>query len=386
MTAAPASAPPDTGPGGGRSMLAAVLRAPGQPLTVETVELAPPGAGEVLVRVEAAGICHTDQHYMAGDMTCLLPAVMGHEGAGIIESVGPGVSRFAPGQRVCMMWRPRCGECRYCVTGFPAMCERAVVQSTYGGLLDGTSRLRLGGGPLHHLLGASCFAQYAVVSERAVVAVPDDVPPEIAAIAGCAVITGVGAVLNAVGACAGRSLAVFGAGGVGLSAVLGAQLAGANPIVVVDVVPERLQMALDLGATHVVDASAADPVEQLAEIVPGGLDFAIEAIGRPESIAQAFTALRPRGTVVVVGLGRIDTTVSLPLNQWVQREKRVIGSLYGSANPVVDLPRLFDLYRSGRLRLDALIGTRYPLAAVNEAYADLASGVVGRGVLLPWNS
>jgi len=368
-----------------RTVRAAVLRRPGDPLRVEEVRLDPPRAGELLVRIEAAGVCHTDQHYMAGDLPSLLPAVVGHEGAGIVEAVGDGVSRVEPGQRVCLLWRPRCGECRYCVTGSPALCERAVVQSTYGGLLDGTSRLRLAdGGNLHHLMGASCFAQYAVVSERAVVAVPDDVPPEIAAIAGCAVITGVGAVLNAIGACAGQSLVVFGAGGVGLSSVMGARLAGANPVIAVDVVADRLGAALELGATHVVDASDADVLAELRRLVPGGLDNAIEAIGRPETLALAFESLRPQGQLVPVGLSRPDTTLSVPLNQVVQREKRIVGSLYGSSNPVVDLPRIFGLYRSGRLPLDGLLGARYPLGRINDAYDDLCRGAVGRGVVLPW--
>jgi Zn-dependent alcohol dehydrogenase len=369
-----------------RAVRAAVLREPDGPVTVEDVRLDPPGRAEVLVRVEAAGVCHTDQHYMSGDLVCPLPVVVGHEGAGTIEAVGPDVTRFRPGQRVCLLWRPRCGECDYCVTGAPTMCERAAVQAASGGLLDGTSRLHLaGGGDLHHLLGASCFAQYAVVSERAVVAVPDGVPAEIAAVAGCAVITGVGAVLNAVGPCAGRSLAVFGAGGVGLSAVLGARLAGAHPIIAVDVVPARLALATDLGATAVVDASAvADVPAELHRLAPRGLDHAVEAVGRPDTLAQAFAALRPRGQLVAVGLAHRETALSVPLNQLVQREKRIVGSLYGSANPVVDLPRLFGLYRSGRLPLDALLGRRYPLAEIEAAYADLRAGVPGRGVVLPW--
>jgi Zn-dependent alcohol dehydrogenase len=369
-----------------RAVRAAVLHTPGKPWRVEEVQLDPPRPGEVLVRIEAAGVCHTDQHYMAGDLPSRLPAVVGHEGAGIVEAAGDGVREAEPGQRVCLMWRPRCGECRYCVTGRPVMCERAVVQSTYGGLLDGTSRLHLADGrDLHHLLGASCFAQYAVVSERAVVPVPDDVPPQIAAISGCAVITGVGAVLNAVGPCAGQSLVVFGAGGVGLSAVMGARLAGANPIIAVDVVADRLAAARELGATHVVDASGgADVLDALRQIVPGGLDHAVEAIGRPDTLALAFEALRPRGQLVPVGLSRPDTQLSVPLNQVVQREKRITGSLYGSSNPVVDLPRIFGLYRAGQLPLDALLGQRYPLDRINDAYGDLRGGAVGRGVVEPW--
>ncbi|GHJ40898.1 zinc-binding dehydrogenase [Streptomyces sp. TS71-3] len=368
-----------------RTVRAAVLRRAGEPLGVEDVLLDAPLAGEVLVRIDAAGVCHTDLHYMAGDLSSRLPAVIGHEGTGVVEAVGEGVTLVAAGQRVCLLWRPRCGECRYCVTGAPAMCERAAVQAAYGGLLDGTSRLRLpDGGALHHLMGASCFARYAVVSERAVVAVPDGVPAEVAAVAGCAVITGVGAVLNAVGGCAGASLAVFGAGGVGLSAVMGARLAGAFPVIAVDVVAERLDTAVELGATHVVDASRRDVAAELRRLVPGGLDHAIEAIGRPDVLAIAFDALRPRGQLVPIGLSRPDTALSVPLNQVVQHEKRIVGSLYGSSNPVVDLPRLFALHAAGRLPLDRLVGRTYPLEQINDACDDLGRGAVGRGVVLPW--
>jgi Zn-dependent alcohol dehydrogenase len=378
-----------TGTAGGgtalRTTRAAVLRVPGQPLDICEVLLDPPGPTEILVRVDAAGVCHTDQHYMSGDLSCPLPVVVGHEGAGTVEAVGAAVTRFRPSERVCLMWRPRCGECRYCIAGAPTMCERARGQAASGGLLDGASRLHLAdGGDLRHLLGVSCFAQHAVVSERAAVPVPDDVPAEVAAIAGCAVITGVGAVLNAVGACAGSSLVVFGVGGVGLCAVMGARIAGAHPIVAVDVVPQRLAAAQEFGATHVLQADMDDVRAELERIAPGGIDVAIEAVGRPETAALAFDCLRPQGLLVAVGLTHRDAVVQVPLNQLVQREKRIVGSLYGSANPLLDLPRLFDLYRAGRLPLERLLGRRYGLDEINSAYADLSAGAVGRGVILPW--
>ncbi|MEV5503032.1 Zn-dependent alcohol dehydrogenase [Nonomuraea fuscirosea] len=367
-------------------MRAALLEHVGAPLAVRDLRLDPPHAGEVLVRVEAAGVCHSDQHYLTGDLRCPLPVVPGHEGAGVIEEVGPGVTGLQAGDRVCLMWRPRCGQCPYCLAGRPALCEAAGIQASSGGLLDGTTRLRDGDTRVHHLLGVSCFAEYCVVSERAVVPVPPEVPPEIAAIAGCAVITGVGAVLNAVGECAGDAIVIFGAGGVGLSSVLGARLAGANPIIVVDVVAERLAMAARLGATHTVDASSQDVAAAVRDIRPRGAEWAIEAIGRPATLETAFDVLRPGGTLVAVGLGAVGTTFAVPLNLLVQREKRVVGSLYGSANPLIDLPRLFDLYLAGRLPLGELIGRSYPLDHVNAAFADLAGGSVGRGVLLPWGS
>lgn len=366
------------------TMRAAVLREAGMPLTIEDVDLAPPRVGEIVVRVEASGVCHSDYHYMTGDISCPLPVVLGHEGAGVVEEIGPGArGKLVVGDRVAMMWRPRCGECRPCVTGNPVLCQSGPQQAATGGLLDGTSRLSHDGEKLHHFLGVSCFAERVVVSEKSVVPVPEGVPPQIAAIAGCAVITGVGAVLNAIGECAGESLLVIGAGGVGLSSVMGARLAGANPIVVVDVDPEKLTLAAQLGATHTIDATDGDTVEQVLALAPDGMTWAIEAVGRAATLQQAFDCLAPAGTLVAVGLGRVGETFVIPVNTLVQRQKRVIGSLYGSANPLIDLPKIFDLYLAGRLPLDALIGASYSLEQVNEAYDALVHGAVGRAVVVP---
>ncbi len=365
-------------------MRAAVLHEVGTPLAIEDLVLEPPRAGEVQVRIEAAGVCHSDYHYMTGDLRCPLPVVVGHEGAGVVEDVGAGVETVRAGDMVALLWRPRCGRCPYCLTGQPVLCRLGRVQATTGGLPDdGTTRLRLGDRQVHHLMGVSCFAERVVVSEKSVVRVPDGVPPRIAAITGCAVITGVGAVLNVLGNCAGRSLLVLGAGGVGLSAVMGARLVGADPIVVVDVDAAKLALAERLGATHVVDAGRADPVEAVMTELPDGVDAAIEAVGRAETIQQAFACLRGGGTIVAVGLARAGATVQLPINELVQRQKRVIGSLYGSANALVELPRLLALYLAGRLPLDALVGEQYALESVNEAYAALTRGAVGRAVLVP---
>ena len=313
-------------------MRAAVLREPGLPLEIEDVELDAPRAGELTVRVEAAGVCHSDLHYMVGDITCRLPVVLGHEGAGIVEALGPRTSGgIAIGARVAFMWRPHCGRCVACISGNPVLCASGRVQATTGGLLDGTTRLRIGGETLHHFLGVSCLAERVVISELAVVPVPDGVPAEIAAITGCAVVTGVSAVLNVVQRAAGRGIVVFGVGGVGLSSVMGARLVGADPIVAVDVDvdEDRLALARRLGATHTANAGSPDAVEL------------------------------------------------------VQGQKRIVGSLYGSANPLIDLPRIFGLYLSGRLPPDDLIGERFPFEAVNEAYAKLTMGGVGRSVVVP---
>jgi Zn-dependent alcohol dehydrogenase len=360
-----------------------VLHHVGEPVVIEDVELDPPRAGEVRVAIEAAGVCHSDHHYMVGDIPCPLPIVLGHEGAGIVVETGPGVSEVSPGDRVAMLWRPRCGRCDYCLSGRPVLCRGGRLQATTGGLLDGTSRLHLGQTQVHHFLGVSCFAEEAVVSETSLVRVPDGVPAQVAAIAGCAVITGVGAVVNVVERAAGATLLIFGAGGVGLSATMGARLIGAAEIIVVDVDDARLDLAARFGATRVVNATREDLADVLLAISPEGVDWAIEAIGNPATLRQAVAALRPGGTLVAVGLTRTDATFEVPVNELVQRQKRIVGSLYGSANPAIDLPKLFSLYLSGRLPLDDLLGTRYPLQDLNLAYAELLSGAVGRGVVEP---
>ncbi|MGI8456779.1 MAG: zinc-binding dehydrogenase [Propionibacteriaceae bacterium] len=365
-------------------MRAAVLRETGTPLHLEDVELDPPRTGEVLVRVEAAGVCHSDLHYLTGDLTAKLPIVVGHEGAGIVESVGPGVGgRVVVGDRVALLWRPRCGECDACVAGNPVLCRFGRVLAMTNGLMDGTTRLHGNGERIHHLMGVSCFAERVVVSATSVLKVPDGVPPEIAAISACAVITGVGAVLNAVDRPAGRPLAVFGAGGVGLAAVMGAALTGAHPVIAVDLDPRRLELARRVGATDVVDARRSDVVDQVLQLSGGGVPWAVDAVGRPETMRQAVDSLAPAGTLVAIGLSRADATFAVPVNDLVQRQKRIVGSLYGSSNPRLDLPRIFALYLAGRLPLDELVGGRRPLAEVNEAYADLRGGGVGRTILVP---
>ncbi len=338
------------------------------------------------MKIEAAGVCHSDYHYMTGDLTGPLPLVLGHEGAGVVEEVGDGASgRIRVGDRVALLWRPRCGQCAACISGNPVLCERGPVQAQSGGLPDGTSRLSFpGGGELHHLMGVSCFAERVVVNENAAVRVPDGVPSDVAAISACAVITGVGAVFHEVHEAEGRPLLVFGAGGVGLSSVMGAALVGAHPVIVVDVDDAKLERARELGATHTVNARNEDVVERVLAITGGaGLPWAIEAIGRAQTLEQAIACVAPGGTLVAVGLGAAAAGFQVPLNQLVQRQKRIVGSLYGSSNPQLDLPRIFSLYLAGKLPIDRLIGDRLPLTEFAEAYQRLAAGGVGRGILVP---
>ncbi|NBE95149.1 zinc-binding dehydrogenase [Nonomuraea sp. KC401] len=364
-------------------MRAAVLREPGSPLTVEDIDLAVPQRREVQVRVEAAGVCHSDLHYMTGDLQGRLPAVLGHEGVGIVEGVGPGVTRVAPGDRVVMTWRPRCGECEFCTSGRPALCVLGRVQGTTGGLPDGTTRLSAGGETVHHLMGVSCFAERCVVSDRSVVVIPKDVSAEVAAIVGCAVVTGVGAVLNVMSTATAEPVVVIGAGGVGLSTVMGLTLVGAAPIVVVDTVDARLRLARELGATHTVDATTDDLTAVLDEVAPGGARWAVDAVGAPATMEQAFASLSTAGTLVAVGLGRVGAGFTVPVNALVQQERRVVGSLYGSSNPVVQIPQILDLHQRGLLPLDRLVGRRFALDEVNEAYSALTAGATGRSVIVP---
>lgn len=365
---------------------AAVLREVGGPVAVEEIELAPPGPEEIVVEIEAAGVCHTDVHYQRGDLVSRLPVVLGHEGAGRVIGKGARVSGgIEVGDRVALLWRPNCGRCVPCITGHPVMCERGPVQAQSGGLPDGTSRMSVDGGTLHHLMGASSFSERVVVHSRSVVKVPDDVPADIAAIAGCAVVTGLGAVRNVIGGCAGESLVVFGAGGVGLSAIMGARLAGANPIIAVDVDENKLALARELGATVTIDGRD-DVAERIRDATGGGSHWAIEAVGLPQTLQTAVAAARPGGTVVAIGLGRVGQTFEVPVNELVQKQKRLIGSLYGSSIPQVDLPIIFDLYREGRLPLERLLGDSYPLENLDEAFAALQNGALGRSIVRPGGS
>lgn len=362
-------------------MKAAVLHRPGQPLAVEDVDLDDPGPGEVTIRVLAAGVCHSDLHYMNGDLNTRLPAVLGHEGTGVVEQVGEGVTRVGPGDTVITLWRPRCGDCEFCTTGRPALCALGRVHPASGGLLDGTSRLNLNGEKVHHLMGVSCFAEKCVVSERSVIVIDPAVPPEVAAIAGCAVVTGVGAALNVMKDATGEGVVVIGTGGVGLSAVMGLRLVGADPIVAVDTVDAKLDKAREVGATHAVNVRTQRLADELTRISPRAMAWSLDAVGAPQTLAQAIEVVGTGGTTVAVGLGKAGATAAVPINPLVQQEKRLIGSLYGSANTPVDIPKLIDLFRTGRLPLDKLLGEQYELSQINEAYAALSRGAAGRAVI-----
>jgi S-(hydroxymethyl)glutathione dehydrogenase/alcohol dehydrogenase len=361
------------------STRAAVLRAFDQPLTIETIALDDPGQGEVVVRLAAVGVCHSDQHMLGGAFKTPLPAVLGHEGAGIVEHVGPGVRGIGPGEHVVLAWIPSCGRCRYCATGRPALCADRQGAERRGG----PPRLHDARGEgIHQFLDTSAYAERVLVREEGVIPVPADVPLEIAALVGCAVLTGIGAVTRTARIEPGSTVAVIGTGGVGLNVIQGAALAGAARIIAVDRRPAALELARRFGATDTLDASdpaTGDPAKALRKLTGGGVDYAFEVVGRPETIAQAWESLAPGGRAVVVGLTQPQDKVSLRAD--FLSEKALLGCIFGSSVPRVDVPRVLELYHRGRLKLDELATRRYTLDQVNEALAALAGPEAGRGVI-----
>jgi NDMA-dependent alcohol dehydrogenase len=361
---------------------AAVFYEPGVPFSLETLELAPPQAGEVLVKVAAAGVCHSDWHLMTGATKHVTPVVPGHEGAGIVEAVGPGVTRVKPGDHVALNWAPNCGACFYCLHDRPSLCSTYVAPRWAGTMLDNTTRLSKNGQPVYHFSNLACFAERTVVPEPCCVPLNKQIPLTVAALIGCAVTTGVGAVLNTAKIRPGSRVAVFGAGGVGLSVIMGAKLAGASQIIVIDTSEAKGDMAQAFGATDVL-MSGPTVVESIQSLTEGrGADYVFEAIGLPAVQEQCLTAVRPGGTVVLVGISPMGSNTNLPGAILARQEKTVMGSYYGSANPVRDFPLLADLYLRDKLDLDRMVSKTYRLAQINEAYADMLSGENARGVIV----
>jgi S-(hydroxymethyl)glutathione dehydrogenase / alcohol dehydrogenase len=360
-------------------MRAAVLHEHRRPFVIEELDLAPPGPAEVEVRLQASGVCRSDWNTVTGDTPSPLPAVLGHEGAGVVERVGPGVSAVEAGDHVVLSWLPSCGRCARCTSGRLTLCEVAGPALLAGTLLDGTTRLSLDGRPVHHYSFLSTFAERTVVPEASCVRIRADAPFPVAALVGCAVTTGVGAVLNRARVTAGSSVVVVGAGGVGLSAILAARLAGASTVVAVDPAAPRRALALELGATHAVDP--ADAAVAVGDLTHGGADYAIESSGATGAVPAAYAAVRRGGTLVCVGIPPEGATVELPGASLVRDEKVVTGSLYGSCRPHTDMPMLLDLFMSGRLPLDRLVGATYPLEEIDRAFAELRDGAGVRTVI-----
>jgi len=360
------------------NIVAPVLHAVGGPIRLEEVDLDEPRAGEVRVQLAASGVCHSCLHVVDGSLTgAPLPIVLGDEGAGIVESVGPGVETVGPGDHVIISWAPTCGRCRMCIVGRPVLCER---QSAFGYMADGTTRMHLDGRDVHHF-GVSTYAPSIVIPESCAIRIRDDMPLDRAALIGCCVPTGVGAVVNTAGVRPGQSVAVFGCGGIGLNSIQGARLVSASQIIAVDLAEPKLRAAESFGATHAVNAAVADVPAAIRSIVPRGVDCAVVAVGSARAIEQAWASLAPGGICVVVG--RVPIGASIPINSDVLvAERRLTGSIYGSVRPSLDFPWLVDAYMSGGLLIDELITQRYALAEINEAHRALAAGENLRGLIV----
>ena len=360
---------------------AAGLRVPGAGLSIEALEQEPPRAGEVLVRMGAAGVCASDHHVIEGSAVLPLPSVLGHEGAGTVEEVGPGVRSVKPGDRCVLSFVSSCGHCRMCRSGSPQLCDTN--QQTGVRQYDGTARLRDGdGNDVFQMSKLGVFAERIVSPAQACTPIPDEVPMEVAALIGCSVTTGFGSVINAPGAGPGMSVAVFGCGGVGLNVIQGARVLNASRIIAVDLYEHKLEFATRFGATDRVDASNGDPVSAIKELTGGGVDFAFDVFGSPETTSQAVDCLGKNGTAVLVGLAPLGERAGIDLVDLVRSQKHLVGAYYGSASPHETFRTVIGLYLRGELDLDGIVQRRYLLDEIGEGFAALERAENGRGVIV----
>ena len=364
-------------------MKAAVLNAFGERLTLDDVVLDPPGPGEVLVKVGAAGVCHSDLRLAEGGLGReRIPIVLGHEGAGLVVSVGEGVSHVAPGDHVAFSINPACGQCEFCREGKPTLCAVAASNGGHGTLMDGTTRLRrVSGEPLKHFLFVSCFAEFCVVPGASALPIPTGLPLWQAALVGCAVVTGVGAVRNVARVAPGDSVCVIGCGGVGLQVVLAARLAGAGRIIAVDRSAEKLDRARAHGATEGVDASQADAARRVRKLSAGGVDHAIEVVGAASTIRLAWDVLRPGGSAVIVGLAPVGLEVAIPAIEFLSA-KSLKGCYYGSGHPAEEIPELARMVAEGRFPLADSVSHFTDLNGIDDAFGRMRDGVGARTVVL----
>jgi len=359
---------------------AAVLHEPGKPLAIERVRMTGLARGDVLVRIRASGLCHTDLEVMQGAIAYPMPMILGHEGAGVVEAVGEGVTAVSPGDHVVCSWNPHCGHCWYCERGEPILCEPYLGNMRRGRLLDGGSRYELGGRPVNHFSVVSSHAEYCVVPESGAVRVPKEIPFDRACLIGCGVMTGVGAACRLAQVEAGASVAVIGCGAVGLNCVQGARIQHAAIIIAIDTDPARLARAREFGATHAILASDTAHDEVRALTAGRGADYVFESAGAESALQLMLEALRPGGQAVILGKTAVNRKVSLRFGS-LMGEKRIIRSSYGGARPRRDFPWLAGLYLDGTLKLDELITRRMPLEDINEGFAAMGRGELVRAVL-----
>ena len=354
-----------------------------QPLKIKEVELAPPGHDEVLIRIRAAGLCHSDLSVISGDRPRPVPMVLGHESAGEVVECGSGVTDLAPGDRVVLVFMPSCGCCMPCMEGRPALCEPGAASNGAGTLLSGARRLAINGQLVNHHVGVSCFADYAVVSRRSCVKLEANISFEEASLFGCAVLTGVGAVINTARLQAGTTAAVLGLGGVGLSALLAAVASGAREVVALDLNEDKLALARELGATATVNAGDPDAMEQVKALTKGGVDVAFEMAGAIAAMELAWRITRRGGSTVTAGLPHPDKRFALPPVQLVAEERILRGSYIGSSVPTRDIPRYIEMYQRGKLPVDRLMGEKLTLTDINRGFDRMASGISMRDVIVP---
>ena len=352
-----------------------------RPLTIQTVELDPPGPGEVLVKIAAAGLCHSDLSVINGDRPRPMPMAIGHEAAGIVAAIGPEVTDLEPGDHVVMVFMPSCGHCVPCSEGRPALCEPGAAANGAGTLLSGRRRLHCDGVDVNHHLGCSAFADHAVVSRRSLVKIDRDLPLDEAALFGCAVLTGVGAVVNTAGVKPGQRVAVVGLGGVGLSSLLGAVASGAAQVIAVDFSPAKLELAMRMGATAVVNGRDPDAVEQVRKLTNGGADFVFEMAGAIRALESAMLMTRRGGTTVTAGLPPPDARLPVNVVGLVAEERTLKGSYIGTCVPVRDIPRYIALYRAGKLPVNLLKSGTLKLEDINEGFDRLHDGSAVRQVI-----
>lgn len=360
---------------------AAAPFAQSNPLKLETLDLAPPGEGEILVEIKAAGLCHSDLSVIDGARPRPTPMALGHEAAGIVREIGLGVRDLSPGDHVALVFVPSCGSCVPCAEGRPALCEPGAAANLSGELLAGGRRLTLDGAPVHHHLGVSAFADHAVVSRRSAVKIDPELPFEEAALFGCAVITGVGAVLNTAKVRTGSAVAIIGLGGVGLNALLAARAAGTRTILAADVREDKLNAARELGADHVVNSADPDCIKIARDLTNGGVDYAIETAGAVPALDFAFAITRRGGETVTAGLPHPDKRFALASVQLVAEERTLKGSYLGGCVPSRDIPIYIDLYRKGKLPVDRLMSGAIALDEINSAFDRLAAGETIRQIV-----
>ncbi len=362
-----------------------------QPLIIEEIELDAPGPGEVLVEIAGAGLCHSDLSTLNGAIPRPhprklgnhtsdgpVPCVLGHEASGIVREVGAGVTELKPDDHVVFSFVPTCGYCQYCSIGRPALCKNGGKANLAGTLMSGAIRFHKGNQPLLHYLGVAAFSQYTVAVQESLIKIEKNISLDKAALFGCAIITGVGAVINTARVAPGEPVVIFGLGGVGLSALMGAKLAGASPIIVVDTQPAKFELAKRLGADHCLNPLEANPLAAIRDLTGGGVEYAFEAVGNAKVLAQAYDCTRRGGTTISIGMPHSSQQLSIQAASLAYQERTLKGSFMGSAVPRRDIPRLINLYLAGKLPIDELVSQHIPLDEINVGFDRLAQGATIR--------